>query len=117
MMNGYSPELIQTFKRQQREKHHERLMRVLLSERHGVPVAYVNRGQVEWVHQEGVYEIGEMFRRNTDARFAVLKEKVGYCLYDLSTAHLNNEHTQVAISDPEVFPTEEAAVMAAMLQA
>jgi len=93
-----------------------RLIGMFLSERLGVPVAMVSHGKVEWVSQEGVSELGKFWvNHGTDARYIVMKEKHGYCLYDFDSARTNPQLGRVEINDPEVFPTEESAVMAAML--
>lgn len=93
------------------------MVQMLLSERQGVPVAFVSLGHVTWVHQEGASDIGRIFIGQPDQRFAVVRERDGYCVYDFETAHVDNSLGRVKIDDPEIYPTEEAAVMAAMLRA
>lgn len=93
------------------------LVHMLLKDRHGVPVAFVNHGHVTWVHQEGSQDIGAIFVNHPDHRFAIVRERDSFCVYDMDTARIDNSVDRVQIDDPEIYPTEEAAVMSAMLRA
>lgn len=94
-----------------------RLMSMLIREALGVPVAIVGHGAVEWISQEGVSDLGTFWvNHGGHMRYVVMKEKRGYCLYDFNTASLDKSAARVRIDDPEIYPTEESAVMAAMLQ-
>lgn len=108
---------LEHIKKMMRANVRQRLIGMFLNERHGVPVALVTRGKVEWVSQEGVSELGVFWvNHGVDARYIVMKEQQGYCLYDFDSARTNKALGRVEVNDPEIFPTEESAVMAAMLQ-
>jgi len=108
---------LEHIKKMMRANVRQRLISMLLSERQGIPVAFVNHGHVTWVYQEGVSDISRVFRANTDQRFAIVRERGSYYVYDFCTAAIDNNLGRVIIDDPEVYPTEESAVMAAMLRA
>lgn len=113
-------DLIAAFRRTMRRKYRHRMLGMLgmlLNERHGVPVAFINHGHVTWVHQEGSQDIGKIFVSHPDHRFVVVRERGSFCVYDFDTAAIDNSIDRVQIDDPEIYPTEEAAVMAAMLRA
>ena len=94
-----------------------KMLEMLLADRAGVPVALVSHGHVTWVHQEGAESLSRIYLKNYEHKFVVVKEKDGYCVYDLQSAALDRVEGRVTIDDPEIFPTEESAVMAAMLRA
>ena len=93
------------------------VMHALVRDYVGVPVALIGHGKVEWIDQEGVSDLGTVWSNHGGhIRYIVMKEKRGYCLYDFDTASLDKDTARVSINDPEIFPTEESAVMAATLQ-
>lgn len=110
--------ILDSYRRVAAHKTRQYMMRMFLNERHGIPVALVGHGAVEWISQEGVSELGKVWvnHASKNMRYIVMKEHQSYSLYDFDSARINKEVGRVELNDPEVFPTEEAAVMAAMLQ-
>lgn len=109
--------ILDAYRRVAARKTRSYMLHMFLNERRGVPVALVGHGAVEWISQEGVSELGQVWvNHGGHMRYIVLKEKQGYCLYDFDSAQINKEMNRIEVNDPEIFPTEESAVMAAMLQ-